>query len=390
MRVVPVAHRRYLVTILVLGMLGVIGLPSTGAMHAYAAHARSWRPQATLPAPAEGVTAIRLPDGSVLALGGDAAAGADTRMAARLLPGSSAWIRLPSAPVDLATPSALALSIDSVVVTAPAFASGNLAKPSSALLLDPLTGTWAALPVVPAPLLAPVLLRLDSQHVLALGAVGGAVGAVLNLQARTWTTVLSPVQNLASYTAVMLPGRGAMILVSVVLDSSGRPTPVRQGWLLTPQRRWHRLAGAPIQADGAQAALLDGDHVLFAGGRPLADDPRAAAPPALLYDVQNNTWSVAGSTGQNHRGGQLVALAGGRAILVGGHDAGGTPSTECLLFDAHSWRATASLPGPWAGYAVVAVSSTSVLLIGGDRPHGSSIDAVADTIVWSLDPAPVG
>jgi len=390
MRVVPFANRRSLVTILVAGMLGVIGVTSTGAVQGYAAHARSWRPQATLPAPAEGVTAIRLPDGSVLALGGDDGVDAQTRMAARLLPGTATWIRLPSAPVDLATPGALALSMDSVVVTAPAFANGNLAEPSRALLFDPLTGTWAALPVVPVPLFAPVLLRLDSQHVLALGGVGGAVGAVLNLHTRAWTRVLSPVQNLASYTAVMLPTCGVMLLASVSVAGNGQPAPVRQSWLFTPQRTWRRLARAPILADGAQAALLDGNRVLFAGGRPLADDPRAAAPPALLYDAQRNTWSVAGSTGENHRGGQLVALAGDRALLIGGHDAGGAPSRECLLFDGHSWRATESLPGPWAGYAVVAVSSTNVLLIGGDRPRARSIAPVADTMVWSLDPTPVG
>ena len=340
--------------------------------------------------PAEGLTAIRLSDGSVLALGGDATMGPRTRLATRLPAGAASWIRLHDAPVALDTPAVLALTAASVMVVAPSFANGTVAAPSRALLLEPMHGLWFMLPQVPVPLLSPRLLRLDLTHVIAVGAVGQFVGAIFDLHAQRWATVSAPISNLASYTTIILPDRGMLLMATVAINGYGQPYPVQQSWLLSGRHEWSPLARPPELADGAQAVLVDGQTVLFAGGRPLADNPNAPAPPPMLYNDTDNAWSIAGRTGQNHRDGQLVGLGGGRGMLIGGQSAHGAPSTECLLYAGHGWQEAAPLPGPWARYAVVALSDTKVLLMGGDRGEASRIRPVADTMIFSLDPAPLG
>jgi hypothetical protein len=347
----------------------------------------SWRAGAFLPAAADGLTAVRLGDGSVVAVGGEAALTAHTRMAALLSPGAASWARLPDAPVDLDTPAALVLTPETVMIVAPSYASYMLASPSKALLLDVLHRTWTMLPEVPIPLLRPALYRLDMTRVIAVGAVGGPVGAVFDLHRGRWAAIGSPLPNLASYTTVMLPGRGMMMMITVAIDGHLQPYPVRRASLLDSSLRWVPLAPPPYTADGAVAVVLGVDRVLFACGRPAGDDPAAQAPRPLLYVPSSNAWIIAGSTGQNHRGGSLVGLSGGRALLIGGHSALGEPTMECLLFAGLTWGPAAPLPGPWAGFAAVAVDESHVLLLGGDRSGPTTIGPVADTIVWSFDPA---
>jgi hypothetical protein len=104
----------------------------------------------------------------------------------------------------------------------------------------------------------------------------------------------------------------------------------------------------------------------------------------LIYDLESDHWSIAGSTGDTHRGGSLIAVGDGRALLVGGHGPDGIPTTGCLLFSGTAWVASQSLPGPWAGYALARLLDGSVLLIGGDRPRNHTFGPVADTMVLRL------
>lgn len=346
--------------------------------------AANWRQVAQLPYPVQGLTAVRLPDSSIVALGGNAAIASQTRLAARLVLGISSWSRLPDSPVALDTPAALALTPHAVMVVAPSFANGSIAQPSQALMLDPTQRTWTVLPHTPVPLIAPRLLRLDAHSVLAVGGVGNSVGAVFNLTTQRWTVLNSPWPNIASYSVASVPGRGVLLLAGVAINAKQLPYGVRRAWLLSPTLGWRQVARPPFVVDGTQAVSIDARHVLFAGGYPLADNPQALAPPPLLYDVDRDIWSVTSPIGQNHRGAQLLSLGSGRALLVGGHASGGVPSNGCLLFDGHYWRKSEPIPDAWAGYAAVAVNDSQILLIGGDRTADHTIVPVADTMLLSL------
>ncbi|HVC80733.1 MAG TPA: kelch repeat-containing protein [Chloroflexota bacterium] len=330
--------------------------------------ASAWQSLPTLPAPTAGLTAVRMPDDSIVALGGDATLGQRSRMAIRLDPRHDAWRRLPSAPVDLDTPGALVLGDHAVFVVAPSFANGAISAPSQVLILDPVWGRWLSLPPCPVALLKPRVLRLTPNTVLAAGGVGNLLGATFNLTTLRWTPFDSPVPNLAGYTLADLPGKGAVLLASVAIDARGNPIPVRRAWLLGPSSSWTQIARPPVLMDGASAMALGSTRILFAGGYPLGDDPRLPAPPALLYDLALNQWTIAGSTGSDHRGGQLVALGNGAAVLVGGHAPTGQPTSSCLMFSQSSWRHAFALPAPWAGYAAVSTDRGELLLIGGARP----------------------
>ncbi len=362
------------------------GLPSHAASGA-AVGTSAWRAGASLPTAADWLTAAPLGGGSVVVLGGETS---NIRLAALLLPGAASWTRYPDAPVDIGTPAALALTPEMVMVVAPSFASGALAAPSKALLLDVTGRTWMTLPSVPVPLLRPVLYRLDATRIIAVGGLGGFVGAVFDLYNRRWTPIGAPVSNVASYSTVMLPGRGMMMMITVVIDEHSQPRTVRRACLLTTTLKWVTLAQPPFTSDGAQAVVLDANRVLFAGARPTADSPGSPEPRPLLYTATSDTWTTTSSTGQDHRGGTLVAVGGGRALLVSGHSVLGEPTMQCLLFDGRTWLSAGSLPDPWAAFAAVAVDEYHVLLIGGDRRGLTTMGPVADTIEWSLDPVPAG
>ncbi|HWE64856.1 MAG TPA: hypothetical protein VHB98_24345 [Chloroflexota bacterium] len=368
---------------LLLGV-GLLQVTSLTLALAHSAPAPSWRPLAALPAPTAGLAATRLPDGSVLAVGGDASTGTNTELAARFSLQSGSWHRLPNAPVPLATPAVLALNMHAVLVVAPSIANGTMAAPSKALILDPLRGQWLSLPSCPVALFQPRLLQLNAHEVLAVGGIGDTIGAIFDRSTQRWTPLASPVAALSTYTLAALPDGRAMLVASVAIDAQHQPAMVRQAFALTAAHTWQTLARPPIAVDGEQAVALDDHRILLAGGYGLADDPSAPVPPALIYDVHLDRWSVAGATGADHRGAQLVALAGGRALLIGGHGPDGQPSAGCLLFDGSRWQAAQPLPGPWAGYALVTLADGSVLLIGGDRPSSDGFTTVADTMLLPL------
>lgn len=351
---------------------------------AHPATTPSWRRMAALPAPNAGLAATRLPDGSVLAAGGDVTSGAQSAAALRFTVSAGSWQPLPDAPAPLGTPALLPLDAHDVLVVAPSVASGTMAAPSRAYMLDPRRGQWLSLPPCPVPLFQPRLLELDAREVLAAGGIGDTIGAIFDRATHRWTPLTSPVPRLSTYTLAPLPGGGTMLVASAAIDAHQHPYLVRQAFALTTTHTWRSLARPPFGVDGEQAAVLDDQRVLFAGGYGLEDDPSAPVPPTLIYDARRDRWTTAGAIGTDHRGAQLLALPGGRALLVGGHGADGRPSAGCLLYTGSRWQAAQSLPGPWAGYALVTLSDGSVLLIGGDRPTGDAYTAVADTLLLPI------
>lgn len=374
---------------LVAMLVSLVLLGSGLSVHAssHDSSASAWHVGAFLPVATADLAAVRLDDGSIVAIGGVTALTRHTRTAELLMPGATSWIRLPDAPIDLGTPAVMALNLETVMVVGPSGASGMLAAPSKALLLDVLHRTWTMLPDVPVPLLRPDLVRLDAARVIAVGAVGGAVGAVFDLNAGRWTVIGAPLPNLAGYTTVMLPGQGLMVMITVAIDVHLQPYPVRFAAVLDRGLKWTPLAPPPYTSDGAAAVLLDSNRVLFSGGLSTVNDPAAQATQPLLYYPLTNTWIVADGIGPSHLGGSLTGLGSGRALLIGGHSALGTPTMECLLYSGLTWYSSASLPGPSAGFAVVAVDESHLLLIGGDRAGPTSIGPVSDTFEWSFDAA---
>lgn len=347
----------------------------------------AWRAVAALPIPVQGLAAVQLQDGSILAVGGDAMMGSHTRFAARYSVGDGRWQRLPDAPAPLDTPALLPISPDAVLVVAPSFAGGTLASPSKVLSFDPRRGRWQFLPSAPVALYAPHLLRLNAREVFASGGIGAAVGAIFDVVARRWIAVASPIPNIATYSVAPLPGGGVLLVASVAIDAHKHPYMARRAFALRADRTWHPLARPPIAVDGTRAVALGGGRVLLAGGYPQGDDPRGQVPPSLIYDAGTDRWQVGAVTGADHRGAQLIGLPAGRALLVGGHGPDGAPSAGCLLFDGRDWQALRPLPGPWAGYALVALQDGAVLLVGGDRAVPGGFAAVADTLLLPIGTA---
>jgi len=276
-------------SILACGMLALPAVVPTVAA-AQSPSTVAWRAVAALPAPVQGLAAIQLQDGSILAVGGDAMMGAQTRFAARYGVGDGQWQRLPDAPAPLDTPALLQISPNAVLVVAPSFAGGTLASPSRALSFDPRRGRWQSLPSCPVALYAPHLIRLNAREVFAGGGIGATVGAIFDSASRRWSTIASPVPDIATYTVALLPGGEVLLAASVAIDANKHPYSIRRAFALLPDRTWRPLARPPIAVDGAQSAALGGGRVLLAGGYPEGDDPREQVPPSLIYDAGTDRW----------------------------------------------------------------------------------------------------
>jgi hypothetical protein len=358
-------------------------LGATQPARARTALASAWQPLAPLPVPSDDIAAVALPDGSVLAVGGDAGVLHGVRLTARYSAITGTWQRLPDAPVPMSTAALATLASGVVLVVEPSFALGGTATPSRALIFSPATGKWRILPSCPVPLLSPRLVSLSASEMLAVGGVGANIGAVLNVTTGQWTVVPSPVPNLATYAIAPL-GVGRVLLVAeVAIDGHGTPGAVRRAFAFSAQGSWQELARPIASEDGAQAVALDSGEILLAGGYPVGDNPNLPVPPAQLYRPRTNSWQILSSTGAASRGAQLLALPGGRALLVGGHFPAGNPSSQCLLYRQGRWHSVDNLPGPWSGYALVVLPRGDVMLIGGDRPIGHGFGASNQTLLLS-------
>ncbi len=91
-----------------------------------------------------------------------------------------------------------------------------------------------------------------------------------------------------------------------------------------------------------------------------------------LFDPVAKTWAAAPSLGRPHYEGAAVALAGGKALVVGGKDDSYAALSTVDLYDgvAKTWTARANMPRARKNPRAVALSSGKVLVLG----EGTAVD----------------
>jgi len=188
-----------------------------------------------------------------------------------------------------------------------------------------------------------------------------------------WTATGSLNGARISHTATLLPN-GLVLVVggsyddfgyqSFSLDTAELYDPASRTWMLTES--------LPATRSGHTATLLPDGNVLVAGGGSFSSigggDYIASAE---LYDSPAGTWSTTGSLNGVRTGHTATTLSSGKVLVAGGIDHNGFVSTaEVYDPGAKTWTTTGNLITARAYHTATLLPDGRVLLVGGENPDG--------------------
>jgi non-specific serine/threonine protein kinase len=287
------------------------------------AGAPTWRSLADAPEARQEVAAAPV-GGRIWVVGGITAAGASTSVES-YDPAADRWQAGPDLPVGLHHSAAAEFRGELVVVGGFEASGGDLyAQPSDRVLVLR-GGAWVELP------------RLHRPR-------GAAAAAVVG------------------NTLFVVGGRDRSLLV--------RPGEAFDG------TSWQDRAPIPVPRDHL-GATSDGRYLYALGGRYLGADQTTGT--AERYDPATDGWQPLTPV-PTARGGQGVALAGGRVVVAGGEDSGRVyPQVEALDLATGQWASLPPMPTPRHGLALVTVAGTVYALVGGTAA-GVAPSAAAESL----------
>jgi hypothetical protein len=123
----------------------------------------------------------------------------------------------------------------------------------------------------------------------------------------------------------------------------------------------------PTQRYVHDAVLLDDGRVLVAGGWSSTTVQSRALAGAEIFDPKRGTWSAVGDMTSGRAQFRMTALAGGRALAVGGLGEGHAPQASVDLFDpvSGSWSPTGAMSAASWWPALVVLADGRALVAGG-------------------------
>lgn len=310
-----------------------------------------------------------LPGGDVLFTGGAISQTASAAAALRWRSGPQGWQALPA----MATPRSRA-----VIATMPlgwvmiAGGSHQGTVHASTELFDPFTGSWSAGPNLPSPRTRAAAVLLPTGRLLVTGGTDGTSPGnnawIFDLTAPAWTTAGALSTDRGDIAAEALPDGDVLIVggqlnnASAALVERGSP----EGWSVSQP-----LAQA---RSGAGSTLLHDGRVLVAGGE--VNDPVSESASSEIFAPLAGSWAAPRPMPAHRLLFDLLTLADGRALAVGGFSSGAANCAQPAFFDpiTATWTET----GPAVAYPECALKG--VLLEEG------SVLACADGYVAIFEP----
>jgi hypothetical protein len=349
-------------TVLVTGGQNVAGV-ITAATEIFQPVDGSWTQGPAMGSPRLGHSSLRLDDGRLLVIGGISDFGANTQTpmpSAEIYdPGARSWAGTGPMPTAVLQPAAVLLP-DSRVLIAGGSLDGRVGT-AAVQVYDPPTNLWTAARPMSTARRGPALLLLQNGKVLvAGGAVDTANGSLATAElydpaANAWSpapsmsaphahglfTLLSDGKAFVAGGVDFQGGNAVSVTATDVYDPAGNiwtaMSPLRSG-----------------RAVGAGALLGNGLYIALGGYRIRAGV--AAQATDELYDPSTGRWALLPPMADARAGASVVALAGNRALAVGG-----SRVNDAEMFSAGSTVAG----GAGSGARAVAGSTTNQLLLAG-------------------------
>jgi N-acetylneuraminic acid mutarotase len=321
-------------------------------------------------------TATLLPDGKVLAAGGNS----DVATTELYNPASGTW----SVTGNLAEPryahSATLLMTGDVLVVG-GFLRGTIVpvNRSTAELYTPSSGAWTAAGNVSGGDHTATLLP-NGKVLVAGGHAYSPYGLDIHTNAAvlydpasgTWTATGSMADLRARHTATLLPNGKVLVTGGYSWQGSANRASAE---LYDPATgTWSATGNLTQPRSDHTATLLHGGKVLVAGGRNQAGSD-AAAESAELYDPSTGTWTPTGSLTHGRAFQTATLLASNRVLVTGGRDAHGTLATA-ELYDPTTgkWTSTGNLRQPRADHTATLLPDNRVLIAGGQTNDSRSAE----------------
>jgi hypothetical protein len=346
-------------------LLIVIPLLAAGLPPQRAGAAPGWVPAAPMQVARADHSAVLLPDGEVLVVGGNTSAEA-AMSAERYDPAGNRWRPAVAPQTVVGAPAAALLTDGRVLIYG---ATGGIGSPGAVERYDPATDAWTPGAAPPLPTGGTLTALTDGRALV----VADGRAAVYNPAADSWTAT-RPLGTRAGgdlHAATLLHDgrvlvtgglRGDCIKTRCINTTAERYDPATNSWTTV----------APMHQSRAnhRALALPSGQVLVVGSYGDSRTPER-------YDPASDTWADTGQLPAGFiTGGQtLTALPDGRALLVVATvDSGGQPVSTALVYDpaTDGWQPVAAPNIPRAHHTATLLRDGRVLVAGGDSGGASA------------------
>ncbi|HLM48620.1 MAG TPA: Ig-like domain-containing protein [Myxococcaceae bacterium] len=331
-----------------------------------------WGTTGSLAEARRGFTTTVLPDGRVLAAGGDSPMVGTLSSAELYDPATGTWAATGSLPMAQVGHSAHLLGSGQVLMV-----GGELT--GTVELYDPATGTWSSRASMGTARRGHRTVLLNDGRVLAIG------GADASYSGLTSVELYDPATNTWAPTgslSVPRDGHGSVLLADgKVLVFGGIGMAEATSELYDPTTGTWSPGGALFYGRVRPLAerLADGRVLMFGGWRQEVE----------VYDPATNTWSFTSPTLQRRQHATSTLLPDGRVLAVGGMSgtSGSEDSATTELYDptTGTWSLGPSM-GSWRGLHSASVLQDGRVLIAGGMGSAAYVTlATAELLLLDVD-----
>lgn len=360
------------------------------------ASADKWFPVSPPGQSRSGASAILLPSGKVLLIGGYNPSYSFSSLSTVELfdPASNIWTAMAPMLVGRSNQTTTLLANGDLLVV------GGDSEPEvdndyrSAEMYDPASNTWTSISAPAELQVAERAVLLHSGQVLLLGRFGTSMdnasqgAAIYNPATSAWRMVAPPSQSFGNGPPILLADGNVLFIGGYISEQVSYPvvedlyTVLNSVEIYDPTTDTWSI-GAPMQQARAQetATLLPDGNVLVTGGVGAMSTGSAGSGSIAsveLYDPQSDTWNTLSPMDLPRAGHTATLLADGDLLVAGGSDCGsgtclgyGGSGDCCAASSAEVYEPTTntwSLTEPvttGAGHLATALPGGGVLVIGG-------------------------
>ncbi len=338
--------------------------------------AGAWSPAGELSSARAELSLVLLPNGDVLAIGGEASFSPSSTVD-RFDPKSARWNKVASLETARHHHSSVLLADGRVLV------AGGIgpqhARLSSVEIFDPKSNDWKAAAPLSSARSNHAATMLPSGQVLLVGGRDG------NDQCTASCTLYDPAKDVWS-AAVDLPHAvcdlSLLSRADVVLALGGASRDAVRGMLAYSigSSSWSKRAAPTARRQAHAATLLTDGRVLISGGNAAGQGARLSSTE--VYHPSRDQWQTAAALSRPRVAHSVTLLADGRLLVSGGRDEDNLATTQILNVDENRWQPGPAMPAARSAHRAVRLSDGRVLVAGGYLGTGQQVAPTKHTAIF--------